>query len=59
MQLGERWFFRLEDGTKAEILYLVEGRFQSRKSARLTYRTQAAGPLDQQAHQPRQAQRPA
>jgi hypothetical protein len=49
---GRRWSFVEKDGTRAEILYLVGGLFRSRKSARLTYRSQSAGDMDQLLSKP-------
>src|SRR5262249_49775339 len=42
---GRRWYFE-SAGERAEKLYLVDGRFRTRKEARLTYRTQSMGELD-------------
>jgi hypothetical protein len=43
---GRRWYFVDEKGKLCEKLYFVAGRFVSRKSARLTYRSQSMGELD-------------
>ena len=43
---GRRWYFVSEKGERAEKLYLVDGRFRTRKEARLTYRSQSMGKLD-------------
>jgi hypothetical protein len=43
---GRRWYFASAKGERAEKLYLVDGRFRTRKEARLTYRSQSMGELD-------------
>jgi len=43
---GRRWYFESAKGERAEKLYLVDGRFRTRKEARLTYRSQSMGELD-------------
>src|SRR5215468_10540575 len=43
---GRRWYFVSEKGERAETLFLVDGRFQTRREARLTYPSQSMGKLD-------------
>ena len=43
---GRRWYFVSEKGERAEKLFWVDGRFRTRKEARLTYRSQSMGELD-------------
>ena len=43
---GRRWYFVSEKGERAETLFLVDGRFRTRKEAGLTYRSQSTGELD-------------
>ena len=43
---GRRWYFESAKGERTEKLYLVNGRFRTRKEARLTYRSQSMGELD-------------
>jgi hypothetical protein len=43
---GRRWYFVNETGERAESLFLVDGRFRTRREARLTYRSQSMGELD-------------
>jgi hypothetical protein len=43
---GRRWYFVSETGERAETLFLVDGRFRTRREARLTYRSQSMGELD-------------
>jgi hypothetical protein len=43
---GRRWYFESAKGERTEKLYLVDGRFRTRKEARLTYRSQSMGELD-------------
>jgi hypothetical protein len=44
---GRRWYFVSESGERAETLFLVDGRFRTRREAGLTYRSQSMGELDQ------------
>jgi hypothetical protein len=41
-----RWYFVSEKGERAETLFLVDGRFRTRREAGLTYRSQSMGELD-------------
>ena len=43
---GRRWYFVSEKGERAETLFLVGGRFRTRREAELTYRSQSMGELD-------------
>jgi hypothetical protein len=43
---GRRWYFVSEKGERAETLFLVDGRFRTRREAGLTYRSQSMGELD-------------
>jgi hypothetical protein len=43
---GRRWYFVSETGERAETLFLVDGRFRTRREAGLTYRSQSMGELD-------------
>src|SRR6516162_523390 len=43
---GRRWYFVSEKGERAETLFLVDGRFRTRREAGLTYRSQSIGELD-------------
>src|SRR6516164_9971253 len=43
---GRRWYFESAKGERAEKLFWVDGRFRTRKEARLTYRSQSMGELD-------------
>src|SRR5262249_8302474 len=43
---GRRWYFVSKKGERAETLYLVDGRFRTRKEAGLTYRSQSMGELN-------------
>jgi hypothetical protein len=43
---GRRWYFVSDKGERAETLFLVDGRFRTRREAGLTYRSQSMGELD-------------
>jgi len=43
---GRRWYFASEKDERAETLFLVDGRFRTRKEAGLTYPSQSMGVLD-------------
>src|SRR6516225_7103696 len=43
---GRRLYFVSETGERAETLFLVDGRFRTRREAGLTYRSQSMGELD-------------
>ncbi len=43
---GRRWYFVSEKGERAETLFLVDGRFRTRREAGLTYPSQSMGELD-------------
>ena len=43
---GRRWYFVSETGERAETLFLVDGRFRTRREAGLTYPSQSMGELD-------------
>jgi hypothetical protein len=50
---GRRWYFLSEKGERAETLYLVDGRFRTRREAGLTYPSQSIGELDRVLEQRR------